>query len=430
VKRLAAAAEPVHGEVTVPGSKSVANRALVAAALADGDSTLTNVPDGDDTTAMLRCLADLGVRVENQHAGIVSVGGTGGRLQPRAERLDAGLAGTTSRFVTALAALATRPVTIDGDPPLRTRPMGALHDALAVLGARVDHREGVGRLPVTITGPIKRGGTVRLRGDVSSQFITALMLIGPLLDTGLRIDLTTPLVSAPYVRLTAAVIEAFGGPSVDVGDDHVDVAAGRYTGASFEVEPDASAASYPLAIAAVRGGAITVTGLTSSSLQGDIVVLDLLEAMGCDVESGERFVTVSRAVGRPLHGIDVNLAESSDLVPTIAAIATTASTPTTIRGVGFIRAKESDRLGDLARELARTGAHIDETADGLHIEPVQGGPVGLRGATLSTHHDHRLAMAFAVLGTAVDGICVDTPEVVGKSWPGFWTVYDTLLGGQ
>ncbi len=430
MKRLTAAALPVHGEVAVPGSKSVANRALVVAALATGESVLTNVPDGDDTIAMLRCLAGLGVGVDARQAGLVTVVGTGGRLRPSTERLDAGLAGTTSRFVTTLAALADAPVTIDGDPPLRTRPMGDLHDALAALGARVDTGDAAGCLPVTITGPIRRGGTVRLRGDVSSQFVTALMLIGPLLEAGVRIELTSPLVSAPYIHLTAAVMERFGGPEVDVTADHVAVDTGGYRGTTFEVEPDASSASYPLSIAAVRGGAVTVAGLTPSSLQGDIVILELLESMGCDVETGARSVTVSRPAERPLRGIDVDLAECSDLVPTIAAIATTASTPTTIRGVGFIRAKESDRLGALAGELARTGAVVGETADGLHVEPVPEGAAGLHGATLQTHHDHRLAMAFAVLGTAVDGISVDAPEVVGKSWPGFWTAYDTLVGGQ
>jgi 3-phosphoshikimate 1-carboxyvinyltransferase len=430
VKRLTAAARPVRGEVTVPGSKSVANRALVTAALATGDSLVTNVPDGDDTTAMLRCLAGLGVRVEARSAGSMSVAGTGGQLVPTSDRLDAGLAGTTSRFVTAVAALAETAVTIDGEPPLRTRPMGDLHQALVGLGARVQAGDHAGHLPVTIIGPIRRGGTVRLAGDVSSQFVTALMLIGPVLNAGLRIELTSPLVSTPYVRLTAAVMEAFAGPAVDVTAEHVTVPAGGYTGTSFEVEPDASSSSYPLSIAAVRGGAVTVSGLTPRSLQGDIVILDLLASMGCEVKVGERDVTVSRPAERPLRGIDVDMSDCSDLVPTIAAIATTASTSTTIRGVGFIRAKESDRLGDLAGELARTGAVVAETADGLHVEPVPGGAAGLSGAVLHTHHDHRLAMAFAVLGTAVDGISVDVPDVVGKSWPGFWTAYDKLLAGQ
>jgi 3-phosphoshikimate 1-carboxyvinyltransferase len=427
VKRLRAAAGPVFGEVTVPGSKSIANRALVVAALASGDSRLTNVPDGDDTTAMVRCLADLGVDVGAAVDGVVVVTGSDGRIRPLTGHLDARLAGTTSRFVTAVAALADEPVVIDGDPPLRARPMDELHDALRALGARIEDGRRPGRLPVTVTGPLRQGGIVSLRGDVSSQFVTALMLIAPLLDGGLRLELTSPLVSAPYVRLTAAVMAAFGVSDVDIAADHVAVAAGRYAGASFEIEADASAASYPLAVAAARGGAVTVAGLTRSSAQGDIAIVELLAAMGCDVTSDERSVTVERAPDRPLQGIDVDMSATSDLVPTIAAVATTASTPTTIRGVGFIRAKESDRLGDLARELARTGARVTETADGLSVEPVAGGASGLHGAELHTHHDHRLAMAFAVLAVAVDGIAVDDPTVVAKSWPGFWTTYDALL---
>ena len=208
------------------------------------------------------------------------------------------------------------------------------------------------------------------------------------------------------------------------------VAAGRYTGTSFDVEADASSASYPLAIAAVRGGEVTVADLSTSSLQGDIVIVELLAQMGCAVASTERSVTVGRRPAAPLRGIDVDMAATSDLVPTVAVVAATATTPTTIRGVGFIRAKESDRLGDLTRELAKTGARISETADGLHVDPVPGGAAGLHGAVLRTHHDHRLAMAFAVLGAAVDGITVDDPTVVGKSWPGFWASYDTLVGRQ
>jgi 3-phosphoshikimate 1-carboxyvinyltransferase len=415
----------VEGQVTVPGSKSIANRALILAALADGDSTLENVPDGDDTVAMLRCLAGLGVAAVGTD-GTVAVAGSGGRLRPGATRLDAGLAGTTSRFVTALAALADRPVVIDGEPPLRARPMAQLHDALTALGAVVESADVAGRLPVTVTGPVRRGGTVRLRGDVSSQFVTALMLIAPCLEGGVTIELTSPLVSLPYVRLTAALMEAFGVAGVDVSDVAVVVPQGRYTGRSFAVEPDASSASYPLAIAAICGGTVTVPGLTPTSLQGDIAVLDLLAAMGCDVASSGGAVTVARAAGRPLRGLDVDLSATSDLVPTIAAVAVTAATSTTVRGVGFIRAKESDRLGDLATELARTGAGVVATDDGLRIEPV-GGAGGLHGAVLRTHHDHRLAMAFAVLGAAVDGISVDEPGVVSKSWPGFWEAYESLL---
>jgi 3-phosphoshikimate 1-carboxyvinyltransferase len=411
--------------VHVPGSKSIANRALVAAALADGASVLTNVPDGDDTVAMLDCLRGLGVAVDAA-ATEVAVAGTGGVLRPRADRLDARLAGTTSRFATALAALAGEPVTVDGDPPLRARPMVGLHDALASLGASVERGEGVTGLPVTVEGPL-RGGRVAMRGDVSSQFVTALMLIGPVLDGGLDIELTTPLVSTPYVRMTEAVMRSFGVDGVEIAAGRIVVPQAPYRGTKYQIEPDASSASYPLAIAAVRGGTVTVAGLTRASVQGDVAFLDLLQAMGCDVGSDDVGTKVSRGPGSALRGVDVDMADISDLVPTVAALAVTASTPTTIRGVGFIRSKESDRLGDLARELRKTGARIDDAADGLHIEPVIGGPAGLHGATLATHHDHRLAMAFAVLGAAVNGIVVDDPAVVSKSWPGFWDVYGTLV---
>jgi 3-phosphoshikimate 1-carboxyvinyltransferase len=335
------------------------------------------------------------------------------------------LAGTTSRFVTALAALADQPIVVDGDAPLRSRPMAPLHDALVELGATIDYGESRGHLPATVTGPLGGSGTVRMRGDVSSQFLTALMLVGPLLDDGLRVELTSPLVSAPYVRMTAVVMQAFGVTGVSVERDSVAIGPGRYRGARFEVEADASSASYPLAVAAVCGGEVTVPGLSPTSTQGDIAILGLLTEMGCEVGASPAGVTVRRASERPLRGIDVDMAEISDLVPTLAVVAVTASSPTTIRGVGFIRRKESDRLGDLAAELAKTGAAISETGDGLRIEPV--GPGDLHGAALSTHHDHRLAMAFAVLGTAVEGIGVDSPEVVTKSWPGFWAAYEELV---
>ncbi|MET0910971.1 MAG: 3-phosphoshikimate 1-carboxyvinyltransferase [Ilumatobacteraceae bacterium] len=429
MKRLRAATGPVRGVVSVPGSKSIANRALAAAALADGDSHLSNVPDGDDTVAMVHCLAGLGIGVEVGDDGVVFVDGSGGRLDPRASRLDARLAGTTSRFVTALTALADTPITIDGDPPLRRRPMTELHDVLRSLGAQVDDGGRGGRLPVTVTGPLRKGGTVRLRGDVSSQFVSAVMLIAPLLAGGVRIELTSPLVSQPYVRLTAAVMAAFGVTDVDISAERVDVRPGRYVGTGFAVEPDASSASYPLAVAAVRGGAISVNDLRPDSLQGDIAIIELLTAMGCAFTFDEHSITVARDEAETLHGIDVDMAATSDLVPTIAAVATTASTPTTIRGVGFIRSKESDRLGDLVGELAKTGADVRQTDDGLRVDPVPGGAAGLHGAVLHTHHDHRLAMAFAVLGAGVDGIAIDDPDVVTKSWPGFWTSYDALLGG-
>jgi len=426
VLRLATAAGPLSAVVDVPGSKSIANRALVCAALAHGDSRLRGLPGGDDTVAMIGCLDRLRIAVSasgDADALDAVVAGSGGRIDARDVTLDAGLAGTTSRFVTALAALGTGPITVDGAPPLRRRPMGPLHDALARLGATLVAGEVEGGLPVTVTGPLRDGGDLAIAGDVSSQYLSALMLVAPLLRGGVRLRLTTPLVSVPYVHLTAAVMASFGVVGVDVGEHEIVVPEGAYRGTDLRIEPDASSASYPLAMAAVAGGWVQVRGLHRTSRQGDASFADLLGAMGCDVDDDPDGLVVSRPPHRDLTGIDVDMADVSDLVPTLAAVAAVASSPTRIRGVGFIRAKESDRLGDLAGELRAAGADVSVEADGLRIAP----STGLHGGVLATHHDHRLAMAFGVLGTVVPGIDVADPGVVSKSWPAYWSARQTIL---
>jgi 3-phosphoshikimate 1-carboxyvinyltransferase len=407
----------VDATVGVPGSKSVANRALMCAALAPGTTELSNVPDGDDTVAMIDALRTLGldVAVDGDRVGVSAAG-----TDWPSVTVHAGLAGTTSRFLTALVALGHRPITVDGHAPLRGRPFGPLHDALVQLGADVSPGETFGHLPATVTGP-PTGDRVQIRGDVSSQYISALMMIGPYLPRGIRIELTSELVSVPYVELTAAVMGWFGAEGVAVSERLVSVEPGEYRPIALTIEPDASSASYPLAIAAIRGGRVTVPGLGLSALQGDARFAELLGWMGCGVSLTTGRVSVES--GATLRGIDVDMADISDLVPTLAVVAAFADTPTRIRGVGFIRAKESDRLGDLVRELRSLGVDADETDDGLHIRPstarVHGGHVG-------THHDHRLAMAFGVLGSRVGGVVVDDPDVVSKSWPGFWRMLDEL----
>jgi 3-phosphoshikimate 1-carboxyvinyltransferase len=397
--------------VTVPGSKSVANRALVCAALARGTSTLSGLPDGDDTSAMIDALGTLGHPVERLGPHAVRL--TGAR--PTAGTAWAALAGTTSRFLLGLAAAGDRPITVDGEGPLRRRPVTPLLDALSSLGARVESSDG--RLPATIHGPA-RGGTVRIRGDVSSQFLSALMLVAPALADGVRLLIDGELVSRPYVDLTARVMASFGHRAVTVTDSVIDVAPGGYVAADVTVEPDASSASYPLALAAATGSTVTVTDLRADSMQGDIAIIDLLARMGCSVDTSAK-ITVTGP--DRLAGLDVDMADISDLVPTVAVLACLADGPSRIRGVGFIRAKESDRLGDLAGELRRCGAEIEVTDDGLAIAPTP----TLHGARLDTHHDHRLAMAFAVLGAAVGPLDIADPGVVSKSWPGFW---DMLAG--
>lgn len=436
-RRIRTITPPLAASVLVPGSKSVANRALVCAALADGVSEISGVPPGDDSAAMIDALRllDIGVRA-GPLTGDVVVAGRGGRIGPDRDgdqstegqawlgseqiTLPTRLAGTTSRFVTAVAALGGGLITIDGEPSLRDRPMTPLHDALRAMGAKVVAGERWGHLPVSISGPIAPvHGRVAVRGDVSSQYITALMLIAPAIPGGLHIDLTTPLVSRSYLGITAAVMAAFGIDDVVIGEDHVEVGQGTYRATAYVVEPDASSAGYPLAAAAIVGGTVHVPGLTAASLQGDARFSAVLGDMGCTVVVDDGGTTVTR--DGPLRGIDIDMVDMSDLVPTLAVVAPFAHTPTRITGVGFIRRKESDRIGDLCRELRRAGVAATELDDGVLIEPGSA-----HAAVLGTHHDHRLAMAFGVLGLAADGIEVADPDVVTKSWPGYWAMLDDL----
>jgi 3-phosphoshikimate 1-carboxyvinyltransferase len=414
--------EPVRCVAKVPGSKSLTNRALICAALATGESLISHLAPGDDSVAMLEIISALGIEITTA-GDQVKVTGRGGELQPGPLTVSAGLAGTTSRFVTALCALGDGPYVIDGLPALRGRPMGPLHQALRDLGVNVTGLEIPDHLPVEVSGPIAADVTrLDLRGDISSQYLSALMMIAPLLDSGLQIHLTSPLVSRPYVELTAAVMRAFGAQSVELGDEDVVVGPGGYRPANYVVEPDASSASYPLAVVAICGGEVHIPGLGSEALQGDVRFLDLLAEMGCEVRWAPEGVWLRRDPGQALQGVTVDMADISDLVPTMAVVAAVATTPTQITGVGFIRNKESDRLGDLTTELVAVGVDAEETADGLVIRPSR---ATLRAATVATHHDHRLAMAFAVLGTAIGGVEILDPDVVTKSWPGFFTELDS-----
>jgi len=419
VYRVAPLGVPIDAVVEVPGSKSVANRALVCAALADGETHLTDVPDGDDTEAMLDCLTRLGLEVERDGT-VVTIAGGLGRFRRGPLTLPTRLAGTTSRFITAVAALGPGPYTIDGFEPLRRRPMAPLHEALVAMGAIVEPSGASGHLPVSIQGPLDvTVDEVHLRGDVSSQYLTALMLIAPYMPDGLRFMLTTPLVSRPYVRLTAAVMEAFGVPGVEMGDRIISVPAGRYVPRSYAVEPDASSASYPLAAAAICGGTMRVPGLTDTSSQGDAAFCHVLARMGCEVTQDGSGTTVARR-GR-LRGITIDLSDLSDLVPTLAVVAAFADEPTDIHGVGFIRNKESDRLTDLCAELRKAGIDAEDNPNGMVVRPSKP-----HTATLATHQDHRLAMAFALVGLGASGIIVEDPDVVSKSWPEFWTMIESL----
>lgn len=412
-------------DVVVPGSKSIANRALFCASLAQGESTLTNVPDGDDTQSMMKALGALGVGIaiddelrDDAASCTVCVDGGADQFRPGPLTLNAGLAGTTSRFLTALCALGKGRYIIDGDAALRARPMRPLHDAMTALGANVRAQGAAGHLPVAVEGPFDiSSDEVAMPGDVSSQFLSALMMVAPYFERGLRFILSTDLVSRPYVRMTAAIMHQFGVSGVEVGDRIIVVPPGRYSPQQLTIEPDASSASYPLAAAAICGGRASVRGLTSDSIQGDAEFCHVLARMGCQVTQDESRTTVARTGA--LRGVTINMGQMSDLVPTLAVVAAFAEGETEIHGVGFIRNKESDRIGDLCAELRRAGVGAVDTKHGLVITPT---PVHM--ATLDTHNDHRLAMAFALLGLGASGIVVEHPEVVSKSWPSFWSMIE------
>ncbi len=414
---------PIEAVVDVPSSKSVANRMLVCALLAEGESTIAGLPDGDDVTALLQALTASSRCTVAGDTVVVTGGSARGPLLP--DVVDCRLAGTTSRFLTAVAALSDRPVTIDGGMRLRERPMADLHDALVALGATVEPLGSVGHLPVRVSRGSLAGGSVAVRGDASSQFLSALMLVGPSIPGGLTIDVLGELVSRPYVEMTAAVMAMFG-IAVELGDGTVRVPPGAYVPAVVAVEPDHSSAAFPIAAVLVSGGSVTIPRLGKARLQGDEEMLEIAASMGARVERDDD-VTVTVAVGadgRPsTKGIDVNMASCSDLVPAVAVAALFAGGTTRITGVGFIRNKESDRLGDLAEEIRRGGGQVTVDADGLSIEPSR-----LGAATYATHDDHRLAMALSLVSLSGVDVNLDDAAVVTKSWPDYFGAMGNVLG--
>jgi 3-phosphoshikimate 1-carboxyvinyltransferase len=411
---------PLDATVSVPGSKSLTNRALVCAALAGGTSTIDGALVADDSEAMRTALAALGAGIaRDPSSGRLLVTGTGGRLRPGPLALDMRLSGTTSRFLLPVVALGEGEYRIDGAPPLRARPMGPVLDGIRTLGAEVREEGEPGCLPVTIVAPGGLdGGEVAVAGDMSSQFLSGLLLAAPYARGGVRLRLTTTLVSRPYVELTQAVMGAFG---VDVGPD-LAVPAGRYRATAYVVEPDASTASYFLAAAALVGGRVTVTGLGEGTRQGDARLADLLAAMGAEVERTATTTTVT-GTGR-LRGLGrVDLADMPDQAQTLAALAPFADGPTEVTGVGFIRGHETDRIAAVVTELGRLGVAARETDDGFVVEP--GTP---RPARVATYDDHRMAMSFALVGLRVPGVEIEDPDCVAKTFPGFWAALDGLSG--
>jgi len=418
---IAVATAPIVGRVRPPGSKSITNRALVCAALADGVSTLKGALDSEDTRVMIAALAQLGVEIEaRDDYQTLIVHGTHGRVPALEADLFCANSGTTIRFLTALATLGHGAYRLDGVERMRKRPIGDLLHALTQIGATAVSENRDDCPPVVIHANGLAGGSAIIRGDISSQFLSGLLMAAPCAKAPIELHVEGTLVSQPYARMTLAVMRCFGAETIASDSlSRFEIEAPQsYTARQYDIEPDASAASYFWAAAAVTGGEVTVEGLSRESLQGDVTFVDCLEAMGCKVCHGSDSITV---IGQQLMGIDIDMNAISDTVQTLAAVALFADGETTIRNVAHIRHKETDRIAAVATELRKLGADVTEREDGLSIRP--GAP---REANIDTYNDHRMAMSFAVAGLRIPGVCINNPGCVEKTYPNFFSDFHQL----
>jgi len=420
VLRIPVCPAPIQGAIRPPGSKSITNRALVCAALARGTSRLRGVLDSQDTRVMATCLGRLGIRLEaDWDTGTVEVAGSAGVIPAAEATLDCAASGTTMRFLAAVCGLGHGTYRLDGTTRMRQRPIGDLLAALRELGVAAEAESAGECPPVTIRSHGLAGGAAIVRGGTSSQFASGLAMAAACAGGTMRLEFAGELVSRPYLEMTRRVMAAFGGRCDADGDHAWVIPATGYEPRDYEIEPDASAASYFFAAAAITGGAVRVEGLSRRSIQGDVAFCDALERMGCRVHWDEgnasgagNSITVE---GRAANGIDVDMNAVSDTVPTLAVVALFADSPTRIRNVAHIRDKETDRIGDLVRELRALGADATEHADGLSVAPA-----ALRGASLRTYDDHRMAMSLALAGLRVPGVVIQDPACVGKTFPEYW----------
>ena len=413
------ACSPLAATVALPGSKSLTNRALVLAALADGRSTVRRPLRSRDTELMAGALLVLGVDVADTPDGDWLVNGVPGPLRPSGDRVDVGNAGTVARFLPPVAALGLGPVLFDGDPRVRERPLGPLLAALRSLGADLDR---VDALPLTVRGiGAVRGGSVVLDASQSSQLISGLLLAAPRFDQGVSVQHAgAPLPSAPHLALTVDALRASGADVDDTVPGTWRVAPGRLLPRDAAVEPDLSTAAAYLAAPLAAGGSVTVDDWPTGSRQPGAVLPDLLEQMGAVVTRGASALTV--AAGPGLHGIDVDLKDAPELTTVLAALAALANSPSRLRGVAHVRLQETDRLKALAVQIVSLGGDVAETEDGVEVRPRP-----LHGGLLASYDDHRLAMAWAVLGLAVDGVLVDDIATTGKTVPDFVGSWSRML---
>ncbi|MDP6375864.1 MAG: 3-phosphoshikimate 1-carboxyvinyltransferase [Pseudomonadales bacterium] len=411
----------LQGDVHLPGSKSISNRALLLASLADGTTRIQNLLKGDDSRFMLDALRTLGVDIAQDAVDYVVTGRAGPLVtRDQVHDLYLGLAGTAIRPLTAALTLGGGTFRLSGEPRMQERPIGHLVDALKPLGGRIDYEAEDGYPPLIVHGTGLAGGATSIDGSVSSQFLTSLLLAAPLAREAVRINVLGDLVSRPYIDITLNLMTRFG---VDVSNDayrHFEVPTTTYrTPGNYLVEGDASAATYFLAAGAVRGTGVTVHGVGSDSVQGDVAFCDVLEAMGANVRREATSITVSP--GR-LRAIDADLNHIPDAAMTVAVLALFADGPTTIRNIYNWRVKETDRLHAMSTELHKLGAKVTQTEDSITVAP----PGCLREAAIDTYGDHRMAMCFSLAALGTAAVTINDPECVAKTFPDYFEVLETL----
>jgi 3-phosphoshikimate 1-carboxyvinyltransferase len=411
---------PLSASVRVPGSKSLTNRALLIASLAHGKTRLTNALFSDDSCYFARALQTLGFDVhldETDHQ--MTVTGLGGKIPAKYAELFIGNAGTAARFLSAFLALGHGQYILDGDSRMRERPIKDLIDALQQLGVELKATNLCP--PVEIFAKGLSGGKTKIAGNISSQFLSALLMVAPYASSPIEIEVTTELNSKPYVDMTIAIMQDFGVQVERQGYERFIVHSTFYLPlTTYQIESDASAASYFFAAPAICGGTVRVENISRQSKQGDIAFLNILQEMGCKVEEGHNFIEVSGATS--LNGVDVDMRDIPDTAQTLATIAPFAVSPTRIRGIASARVKETDRVHATCTELTRLGVRVEEHEDGLTIHPCD----NIRPATIQTYNDHRMAMAFSLIGLRHDGISIQNPSCVSKTFPSFFEVLATL----
>ncbi len=406
----------INVEIDVPPSKSYTNRALIAASLADGPTTMLYPSASDDSMVLIKALREFGVTITEGDDSL-EITGTGGKPRPPSKTIHIGNAGTAMRFLTTFASLTEGETTITGDEQMLRRPVGDLLDALKLAGVKSSSNNGYP--PVTVYGGHFTGGRVLINGTISSQFISSLLLSAPYAKQPVHIKVQGQVSSLPYVDMSLYVMRLFGA-EVTAMDPSTYLVSNkqRYIGQTFHIEADASSATYFFSAAAITGGRVVVKNLSPDSLQGDIQFIDILSEMGCKVARHPESIEVE---GGKLYGTDIDMNALPDCVPALAIVAAFAQGPTNISNIRHLQYKESNRMSALSTELSKIGAEVELHEDGLTIHPRP-----LHGSVIETYNDHRMAMSFAIAGLRIKDMVITNPSCVTKSFPDFWDEFAKL----